>query len=231
MTFAELIDRYRAADSVPPYPALLGLDRPDWAAVRAAHGPATGVPALLRALVADEPDHRGRALEALCETIWHQGDVYPATTLAVPFLYNLLTADGPHDREAIAYLLAIIAEGRPPFASCEDDPDAAATWQAILSRDGRSLDDEMAEGRRQIAALREAMEARLPTLAPFLASPIPDVRLAVAGAIGRFPDAAARLLPALEAAVREEADASVRVTLVGTIVRAIRGAGVDAPDR
>lgn len=79
-------------------PALDGLDRVDWSAVNDAYGSATDIPALLRAAVSHDPDHREFAYELLYQTLWHQGNVYSATAVAIPFLYNLLVADGSQDK-------------------------------------------------------------------------------------------------------------------------------------
>lgn len=115
----DLIDLYRSADSVPSMPALDGLDQVNWSAVKDAYGPATQIPALLRAAVSLDPIHRQFAYEMLFQTIWHQGNVYSATATAIPFLYNLLDADGPHDKLAIAYLIACIAMASHHFCTAK----------------------------------------------------------------------------------------------------------------
>src|SRR5262249_37515231 len=156
----------RSPYSAPPLLALAGLDQLDWSAVRDAYGPATDTPALLRALVSVNPDHREFASELLHQTIWHQGNVYSATAAAIPYLYNLLEADGPQDKKAIAGLLALIADGQPSFAHCETDPKAAAQWRVILEKDGRSLDAEIAAGRVVTEEIRRQL-ARRPDLLSF----------------------------------------------------------------
>jgi hypothetical protein len=95
MTPDDLVELYSSA---PDPPALAGLSDVDWSAVEHAHGPATHVPALLRAVVSDDPDHQDFAWELLFETVWHCGTVYPASAVVVPFLYRLLQADGVPDR-------------------------------------------------------------------------------------------------------------------------------------
>ncbi len=173
MTVDDLIALYRSPYSAPPMLALAGLDEVDWSAVCDAYGSATDIPALLRALVSGDPDHREFAYLLLHQTIWHQGNVYSATAAAVPFLYNLLEADGHHDKEAIAGLIAAIADGKPSFLHCETDPKAAAKWRAILSKAGRSLDIEIAEGHKVAEAIRRQL-ARRPDLLAFCLQPRPD---------------------------------------------------------
>ena len=170
MTPEDLVALYRSPYSAPPLLAFAGLDQVDWSAVEDAYGPATDVPALLRALVSGNPDHREFACRLLHGTIWHQGNVYSATAAAIPFLYNLLEADGPHDKEAIAGMLALIADGQPPFLYCEADPKAEAEWRAILDKAGRSLDAEIAEGHVVAEEIRRQL-ARRPDLLSFCLQP------------------------------------------------------------
>jgi hypothetical protein len=173
MTVDDLIAQYRSPSSAPPILAHAGLEEVDWSAVSDAYGPATDIPALLRAAVSGNPDHREFAYELLHQTIWHQGNVYSATATAIPFLYNLLEADGPHDKEAIAGLIAAIADGQPSFLHCETDPQAEAQWRAILAKSGRSLDAEIAEGHKVAEAIRRQL-ARRPDLLAFCLQPRPD---------------------------------------------------------
>jgi hypothetical protein len=172
MEVDELIAQYRSADSIPPMPALDGLVRVDWYAVCDAYGPATDIPSLLRAAVSGDADHREFAYVLLHQTIWHQGNVYSATEAAIPFLYNLLETDGPHDKEVIAGLIACIADGQPPFLHCETDLNAAAEWRAILGKAGESLDAKIAEGHQVASAIRRQLDSR-PDLLAFCLQPRP----------------------------------------------------------
>lgn len=200
-------------------PALQELGSVEWSAVSHAHGHANDVPALLRALVSDESDHRGFALQLLFETIWHQGTIYQATAQTIPFLYNLLEADGPHDKAGVACLLASIAEGRPSFAACEGDPKETELWRGILEKQGRSLEEEMMQGKMYVAEIGHQLLHRIDLLLPFLRYPDPTVRNCIAAAYGQFPDVVERLLPILQEALHTESDESVRNTLQQTINR------------
>lgn len=214
-----LISYYETVDPAFDPPPLRDLKSVDWSSLTHAHGKATDVPALLRALMSDEPDHRDFALQLLCETIWHQGDIYEATAATVPFLYNLLEADGPHDKASIAHLLAMIADGLPPFARCEGNPKEMERWQSILSKKGRSLEVEMARGRKYTEEVRRRLVSQFDLLYPFLRHSDPEVRRSVAVAVGHFPEVAARVLPDLEAALRDESDKYVREALQEVIER------------
>ena len=77
------------------------------------------------------------------------------------------------DKEHIAGLLALIAEGQPPYLHCEIDPKAAAEWRAILDKVGRSLDAEIAGGHKVAEAIRRQL-GRRPDLLAFCLQPSPD---------------------------------------------------------
>lgn len=160
MNVNELIAQYCSPFSAPYMPALADLEDVDWSAVKDAYGPATKIPALLRAAASSNPEHRDFAYQLLHQTIWHQGCVYSATATAIPFLYNLLEADGPHDKKAIASLVSLIANGQPSFLHCETDPKAAAEWRTILAKNGRSLDTEIGEGHKIAETIREQLDRR-----------------------------------------------------------------------
>ena len=156
------------------------------------------MPALLRALVSDEPDHREFACQLLFETIWHQGDVYEATPLVIPFLYNLLETDGSHDKEAIAHLLATIADGHPPKSSrCEGNSKEAEKWKSIFAGSGCDLEMEFARERQFMAELHQQLAARFDLIYPYLRHCQPRTRLSVAVAVGRFPQIARRFFRTL----------------------------------
>jgi hypothetical protein len=213
MTPDELVSLYEPRDSIRRLPALDGIDDIDWSKLKDAYGPANKVPALLRAFVSGHRDHTRWAAEDLFQTIWHQGNVYSATAVVIPFLYNLLEGKGPYDKTVVAHLLATIADGQPSFVHCEHDEKAAAEWRGILANVGRDLDVEIADGRRVAADIDAQMRRRLDVLYPYLRDPEPEIRRSVAVAIGRFPDIAARLLPDLQVALDQESDTYAREAL------------------
>jgi hypothetical protein len=214
MTPDDLVEMY---ESAPDPPALVGLGEVDWAAVEHAHGPATDVPALLRAAVSDDPDHRDFAWQLLFETVWHQGTVYPASATVVPFLYRLLEADGVPDRSMAAQLLAAIADGHSYLACHATTPESIAIHERIAAENGSTLAADLARELADVEAARRAVGTRLDLLYPYLRHRERGVRHAVAAAIGHYPEVVARVLPNLEAVFRKEADLSVRLALVSAI--------------
>ena len=86
---------------------LEGLENIDWRRSRHAYGAATDVPELLRGLASGSEDVRMSAIDALYGNIWHQGDVYPATAMAVPFRDDPLPPDklSPLQQEVLQAVL------------------------------------------------------------------------------------------------------------------------------
>jgi catechol 2,3-dioxygenase-like lactoylglutathione lyase family enzyme len=90
---------------------LVGLDDFDWSSVEHAHGVATDVPDLLRALASDDGDVRCDAYGGLYNTIIHQDSVYSASVEAIPFLMQLLNAPEVEDKNLLLSFLLEIGEG------------------------------------------------------------------------------------------------------------------------
>ena len=74
------------------------LNSRDWSELQAAYGLATDVPEQLAALISEDAARRAAAVEGLYGTVWHQGTVYEATPLAVPYLSVVAREDGVDDR-------------------------------------------------------------------------------------------------------------------------------------
>jgi hypothetical protein len=87
------------------------LDAIDWSKINHCYGPATDLPATLRALASGDKKQRERALWELHGNIWHQGTVYEATAYAVPFLLELVRSNHPGMLDVLG-LLALIADGK-----------------------------------------------------------------------------------------------------------------------
>jgi hypothetical protein len=89
---------------------LESIDNVNWSKINHAYGPATDVPAQLRALAFGDEQERKRALHTLHGNIWHQHTIYEATAFAVPFLVELVQNQVP-DQEEVLSLIALIATG------------------------------------------------------------------------------------------------------------------------
>jgi HEAT repeat protein len=198
---------------------LEGLDAIDWAALTHAYGSAADVPGLLRALASKNKEQRENAIYELYGNIWHQGTVYAATAVAVPFLYELLASPEVEDRGGIALLLASIAAGHGYLEVHAVDEWGGPTWKKIMAEQGKSLDAEIQREAAETLAVRRAISARLPELLPYLRDPDPELRRAMADALSYYPEHSAITVPALQEVAAIEADDSVWEFVADTLKR------------
>ena len=84
------------------------IDLVPWGRIRHCYGPATDVPALLRALQSSDAKEREQAWWELYGNLWHQQTIYEATPYAVPFLIHLLSDKGTPERTKVAFYLATL---------------------------------------------------------------------------------------------------------------------------
>lgn len=193
------------------------LDALDWGALRGCYRTAEEVPVFLRALLSPSADEREWAHEELLSAIWHQGTVYDVSAPVVPFLYELLEADGVPDKWPIADLISTLADSHTSAEVDVGAPEEIAQWRAVVTPDGKTFSLELAREPGHVAAVRRAVRARLELLYPCLRDPDDAIRGAVVRAVGCFPELAARLLPDLEAALQEESDDYQRAVLEDVI--------------
>jgi hypothetical protein len=87
-----------------------GLDKIRWHLFTHAYGIASELPKDIRRLASSDPEIRAQALWELFGSIYHQGTIYPATIVAVPFIIRLASDPRMPDPVKIWELLAAIAE-------------------------------------------------------------------------------------------------------------------------
>lgn len=194
-------------------------DAVDWSALTHAHGPAGDVPGALRALLSDDEDARMQACGHLHETLWHQGTVYPASAAVVPLLCALLTDPAVPDRRCVLSLLLAIAtgEGGIRYALRVDGPQRL---RQRLARSGGTLEAALAREDAAMAAIHQGLSPHLHALLPHLddtdgAAPL------VAEVLGRFPEHASWLVPAIDAALARTSDPHLRQTLAASRERLV----------
>jgi hypothetical protein len=169
----------------------------DWSTVRACYGPATSVPALLRQLASPLPSERSEAISELWGCLCHQGTVYEASAIAVPYIFDAAKKlELPRaDRDQLLALVVHIGLG-------ED-----TTWQGYTSW-----------AVVQDCAL--AVKALLPDLAAWALEGAPEARTWTLALAAQHPDAwaslgvdATQLMPDVDPATAE----LVRHAVSGTI--------------
>lgn len=186
-----------------------GLDSVNWSAVKHAYGEATDVPELLRALLSPEESVRGAAYSELFSTIWHQGTIYAASALAIPFLYELLVDPETPQKEGVALLIATIADGTGYFLVHARKEADQERWRSLLAKQGKTLEIELEREAVEVKAVREAVSRDLRQLLPYLRDPHVQVRMSIAAALGHFPEHASWLRPAIEEAMSTEEEREV----------------------
>jgi hypothetical protein len=85
----------------------MSVDDPDWAPLRAAHGPAEDVPALLHRLGSSSHAERSSAITDLWGRLCHQGTVYEASAVAAPLLLDAASCPDLSSEER-SQLLALV---------------------------------------------------------------------------------------------------------------------------
>lgn len=169
---------------------LHGLDDKPWGTLSHAYGKAANVPALLRDLTGSSAKKRGKALFELGAAICHQGTLFSATVVAVPFLIELVALPKVKDRDAILGLLANIValDDHEQFLVDGFPAKVPTTLPAAF--------------RRALAAVHAGSD----TYAALLADKEALVRSRAAFLLAWIPDAAATSAPLVRAALEREKD-------------------------
>jgi tetratricopeptide (TPR) repeat protein len=223
----------REHETTPPIPEdvqralLAGLDDVDWQALHHAYGPATDVPALLRALLSGDAAERERTWERLYSTIWHQGTVYAASAAAVPFLIRMVEFTGTPGRADILELLAFLAQGSGYLAVHAREEDGAINWREILAEEGKELDAERRHEADWVRATHEAVGAGVPLYLRLLTDADARLRSAAVATLACFPEHAQEIGPHLRRALDDEPDDALRVALAYAL-SAVLDAGPNA---
>lgn len=106
-------DETELAEALREPPYLFEIERLSditWHKYHHAYGIAADVGKDIRRLASTDPEIREQALWQLGESIYHQGTVYSATAVAVPFLIRLVCDERFRDRLPLCELLKEIAE-------------------------------------------------------------------------------------------------------------------------
>jgi hypothetical protein len=107
---------------------LEGLDEIDWSVYRGAYGSCTEAPEILRAIADPDPEAAREGRFEFSSSIWHQGTVYPVTAQVVPFLIELASTGGVHQRDHLLRTLGALTDPQ----QCRG-PDVPAVRQAVIA--------------------------------------------------------------------------------------------------
>ncbi|MGW3352400.1 hypothetical protein ACWDA3_54695 [Nonomuraea rubra] len=171
-----------------------GLDEVRWSRMRHAYGSAGDVPELLRGLAHPDPAVRETALDGMYAAVHHQGDIYPCTIAAIPFLLRLAAHPGLPGRPEVVRLLAGIGSAEDP--------------------------DELTGAYRKA---NQAVAAAYPLWERLLEDADPRVREAAAEVLPACADQSRTALTRLTALLAGEGVTAVRVVEGDPGVRAVEG--------
>jgi hypothetical protein len=181
------------------------LDQVPWPRLHHAHGPATDVPAMLRALSSADPATRDWAAFELMGTVYHQGTRWQASAHVVPFLAALVDDPGTPDRPGVARLLRAVALGDRtdrdlPFSPGAAFADAQGVTEAEEARsiaaryggepgwdDGAAIDRAESVARKWDRDAYEAAHRHLGRFARWVADPDTDLAARAAELLAWFP--------------------------------------------
>lgn len=156
---------------------LEGLDQVDWTLYSHAYGKATDLPDLIRQLTNPNAEAADEALSAFFGNIWHQGTVYSATAITVPFLIEILAHKGSSRMAGILDLLKCCATGSgymEVHGSMDHYRDQRQTPE---------LQDTIAEELQNVHSAYEAVVAGLPVYITLLNDPDVEIRTSAASVI------------------------------------------------
>lgn len=195
---------------------LKGLDQIDWSQYTHAYGEATDVPDLIRALVRKEDGSKkdnaaDHAIQSLYSNIWHQGTVYPATAIAVPFLIELIAANGTDHVVDVLDLLASCASGSG-YLEVHGRMDS--------SRKHKESPEYQATIEKELQAVYNAYDAvvnGLPTYINLLDHDDPKIRVTAASTISICYTRRQQASDALKTRIQIDSDPDVTASLVGSL--------------
>jgi hypothetical protein len=188
---------------------LRGIDSIQWSKLNHAYGEASDVPALFRAILSDNSDHRDFAYHLLYGNIWHQGTVYEATSYAVPFLIHLLEFEEVPNKSSIVGLLDCITRGYPYLSG--DEGDWAREW---MLEQGKDFNLEVRKASLDTQKAREAVKMGMEKYFGLLRHPEADVRDETVSLLCSFPESYEVIYPALYDQILNETDASIRASII-----------------
>lgn len=123
------------------------LDSVPWAELHHAYGPATDVPAQLRALSSADAEERRRAHHDLGGNVYHQGTRWQASCHVVPFLAQLVDDPTTPDRAHVVALLRAVALGDRDDTDLPFVPDQAfAASETVTAEDVAAMLEWLYEG-------------------------------------------------------------------------------------
>jgi hypothetical protein len=162
-----------------------GLEKIPWHNYTHAYGTASDVPKDIRYLASSESEVREGALWQLFGSIYHQGTIYSATAVAVPFLLPLALDGRLPDRPKLCELLEAVAK-----SAAADPAKLRENWAFRAKHFGECYAKPTAEmADEEVAnflAVRRALLDRLGAIQELQSDSDPEVARAAASILGHL---------------------------------------------
>lgn len=190
------------------------LDSINWSQVTNCYGKSRHIPGAIRELLSEDALVREIALRALWGVLEHQGNVYEASALAVPFLLEILTDPQTLDKRQLVHLLAHLGSRGRYLGNWYQPLDTRLTFQHI-NEDKSPVSQEIREYyRRWEEDTHQAFREGLSIFLSLLSDPDSAIRTESAFLLATFPEDRAKLLPTLIAQLQTEKDEYVQCSLL-----------------
>lgn len=204
-----------------------GLDRVDWPRLTHGHGPATDIPAALRALALGGTSQAARALATLNDTLCHQGQCYSATVAAIPFLAELALRPGPRTPGLLHLLRAIAA---PCCTRMLAQGQSTRAFYADVTGSAADRDTSSGTSPRIEAESHAAVARALPRLLPLLDSDAPAQVAAMLMLLAEFPAAGTGSAPRILGTLTRSGTPAVQRAGLAALGQLSRSVEVDPAD-
>jgi hypothetical protein len=190
------------------------LDQIDWGRIQACYGTAEQIPNYIRAMASSETDDEARveAQRDLSSEIWHQGTVYEATALVVPFLIELLANSASVDRVGLLEDLFLAATGN---GYCE------VHGRLDFFQNERmhpSYEETLAREQREVRAAFDAVAAGIEVYLQLLEDPDSKVRTYAANLLPLCVGQRSDITQRLELQIENDPVVIVRAKMVTALV-------------
>jgi hypothetical protein len=194
------------------------LDTINWGKLNGCYKPAADMAELLRSFLSPAEEVRRWAIERIGSAVFHQGTVYSVSPIIIPFLFELLESDEVQDKEYVVGLLTALSGCCAYLETNVTSAEERGQRDAEFRKEGTTFDEELKRERELVRAVKSQIAARFDLIYPYLRYPDDSwIRLAVAEALERFPQIAARLKSDLERALHSENDKYVRDAIAAAI--------------
>ncbi|WP_417207395.1 hypothetical protein [Antarctobacter sp.] len=213
---------------------LVGLDRVDWTRLNHGHGPATDVPAALRALALGGASQAARALAMLNATLCPQGRLYTGTVAAIPFLAELAQRPGPNV-PGLLHLLRAIAEPACTRMLTQEQTTGDRYAEAVKADAAQSKAERVRNAALGLSPRIEAechagVAKALPDLVPLLTSDTPAQVAALLMLLAEAPAAWTDSAPRIAAAIDRTGVPAVQragLAALGRLARSVEAGPAD----